>query len=81
LASRLKAARSSRSSRIYIDKRQGSSNLWRLPLDGSPPQPVTNFNEAKSQLIWRFDLARDGKQLALARGSGSADVTLISERK
>ncbi|MGH9855057.1 MAG: LpqB family beta-propeller domain-containing protein, partial [Blastocatellia bacterium] len=66
---------------IYIDKRQGSANLWRLPLDGGPPQPVTNFNEAKSQLIWRFDLSRDGKQLALARGSGSADVVLISEVK
>jgi serine/threonine protein kinase/Tol biopolymer transport system component len=66
---------------IYIDTRQGSSNLWRLPLDGSAPQQVTYFNDAKPERIQSFDLARDGKQLIIARGGTSADVVLISEVK
>lgn len=69
------------SASIYIDRRQGAPNLWRLPLDGGQPQPVTQFNDAKPERIWNFDLARDGKQLVIARGGFSADVSLISEVK
>jgi Tol biopolymer transport system component len=66
---------------IYIDARQGGANLWRLQLDGSPLQPVTNFNDAKPETIYSFDLTRDGKQLVIARGSQSSDVVLINEVK
>ncbi|MGH9838686.1 MAG: TolB family protein [Blastocatellia bacterium] len=66
---------------IYLDERQGSTNLWRMPLGGSPPQQVTNFNDAKPERIWSFDLSRDGKQLVIARGGQTADVVLISEVK
>ncbi|MGH9839769.1 MAG: TolB family protein [Blastocatellia bacterium] len=66
---------------IYIDARQGGANLWRLPLNGSAPQPVTNFNDAKPEPIYSFDLSRDGKQLVIARGGQSSDVVLISEVK
>ncbi|MBS1789286.1 MAG: protein kinase [Acidobacteria bacterium] len=66
---------------IYMDARQGATNLWRLPLDGSPPQQVTNFDEAKLEHIRNFDLSRDGKRLVIARGGQSADVVLISEVK
>ncbi len=66
---------------IYIDTRQGSSNLWRLPLDGSAPQQVTDFNDAKPERIQSFDLSRDGKQLVIARGGQTADAVLISEVK
>ncbi|MDQ3714053.1 MAG: hypothetical protein M3388_17800 [Acidobacteriota bacterium] len=30
---------------------EGIPNLWKLPLDGSPPQPITNF---KSGRIFNF---------------------------
>jgi TolB protein len=66
---------------IYANPQQGRVNLWRVPLDGSPPQQVTHFNDAKPERIWNFDLSRDGKQLVIARGSQSADVVLISEVK
>ena len=66
---------------LYVDARQGATKLWRLPLDGSAPQQVTNFNEAKPERIWNFDLSRDGKQLVIARGSQNADVVMISEVK
>jgi eukaryotic-like serine/threonine-protein kinase len=66
---------------LYVDTRQSSTNLWRLPLNGSPPQQVTNFNDTKLERIMNFDLSRDGKQLVIARSSQNADVVLISEVK
>jgi len=45
------------------------------PLDGGPPRQVTDF---KSDRIFGFEWSRDGKQLALARGTESSDVVLIS---
>ena len=60
---------------IYNVTNQGATNLWRLPIDGSAPQQITDF---KSEQIWYFDFSRDGKQLAVARGSTTTDVVLIS---
>ena len=59
----------------YFLTRGGVSNLWRQPLAGGPPRQITNFN---SEQIFSFDWSRDGKQLALARGTTSQDVILIS---
>ena len=55
--------------------REGVSNIWQQKLAGGPPKQITNF---KSGLIFAFDWSRDGKQLALARGSESSNVILIS---
>ncbi len=52
------------------------SNIWSQPIDGSAPKQFTNF---KSDLIFAFDLSRDGKQMALARGTISNDVVLIAD--
>ena len=60
---------------LYIDTRGGVSNIWMQPLDGGPPRQVTDF---KSDRIFGFEWSRDGKQLALARGTESSDVVLIS---
>ncbi len=59
----------------YLLTRSGASNIWRQPLAGGPPKQMTNF---KSDLIFFFDWSRDGKQLALERGTISSDVVLIS---
>jgi serine/threonine protein kinase/Tol biopolymer transport system component len=66
---------------IYVDARQGGANLWRMPLDSSPPQPVTHFDDVRPEKIWSFDLSRDGKQLVIARGSQNADVVMFTEIK
>ena len=63
---------------IYIDTRQGVSNLWSQPLDGSAPRQITDF---KSDVIYQFAPSRDGHQLALARGNGTSDAVLISDSK
>ncbi len=60
---------------IYGVTQKGVTNLWAQPIDGSPPKQLTNF---ASERIFSFDLSRDGKQVALARGTQSSDVVLIS---
>jgi len=62
----------------YVDTRKGVSNIWRQPLDGGKPVQLTDF---KSDRIFSFDWSRDGKQLALGRGTLTNDVVLISNFK
>jgi len=59
----------------YALTRSGVSNIWRQKLGGGPPKQITNF---ESGLIFDFDWSRDGRHLALTRGSKSSDVILIS---
>jgi serine/threonine protein kinase len=44
------------------------------PSEGSPKQ-ITNFT---SESIRSFDLSRDGKQIAVSRGTSTSDVVLVS---
>ncbi|MCY1031857.1 S9 family peptidase [Corallococcus sp. BB11-1] len=47
---------------FFLSSRGGSSQVWRLPVDGGEPLPVT-----KLQLdVNSFALSRDGRQLAVA---------------
>src|ERR1035437_903147 len=50
----------------YLLTRNGVSNIWQQKLSGGPPKQITNFS---SGLIFYFAWSRDGKQLALTRGS------------
>jgi Tol biopolymer transport system component len=59
---------------VYVETRNGVSNLWSHPLDGSPPKQLTDF---QSDQIFSFAWSRDGEQLALARGTETSDVVLI----
>jgi Tol biopolymer transport system component/DNA-binding winged helix-turn-helix (wHTH) protein len=54
------------------------SNIWSQPLDGSPPKQITDFKSA--QVIFSFDWSRDGKSLAVARGTRTTDVVLIKDQ-
>ena len=56
--------------------RNGVSNIWRQNLAGGMPKQITNFVSGQ---IFDFDWSRDGKQLALTRGSESSDVILITD--
>lgn len=59
----------------YINRRD-PANIISQPLDGGPPRQLTDF---KSDRVFSFALSRDGKQLALARGTLTNDVILISD--
>ena len=49
------------------------SNLWNLPIDGSPPREVTRF---ENELIYNFDWSKNG-MLALTRGGATTDIVSI----
>jgi eukaryotic-like serine/threonine-protein kinase len=51
------------------------SNLWSQPISDGPAKQLTNF---RSDRIFSFDWAADGKQLMLSRGVVMSDVVLIS---
>ena len=63
---------------VYGATRNGVTNLWAQPIDGSAPKQLTNF---ASERIFSFDFSRDGKQVALSRGTQTSDVVLISNFK
>ena len=60
----------------YVALNNGVSNIWRQPIDGSPPAQVTQFATGR---IFNFAYSSDGKQLALSRGSLDSDVVLIKD--
>jgi Tol biopolymer transport system component len=59
-----------------VVSREGIGNLWRFPLDGSPPVPITRF---ESDDIRSYAWSHDGRTLALSRGSQSSDVVHITQ--
>jgi len=58
----------------YVLTRNGVSNIWRQKLAGGEPTEITNFESGE---IFDFEWSRDGRQLALTRGSESSDVIMI----
>ncbi|MGI9166034.1 MAG: LpqB family beta-propeller domain-containing protein [Pyrinomonadaceae bacterium] len=60
----------------YAGTRDGVSNVLSQPLEGGAPRRITDF---KSDQIRMFDWSRDGKQLALWRGTTTRNVVLISD--
>jgi Tol biopolymer transport system component/DNA-binding winged helix-turn-helix (wHTH) protein len=59
----------------YLLTQDGVSNIWQQRLTGGLPKQVTHFDSGE---IFDFEWSRDGKQLALTRGSESSDVILMS---
>ncbi|HWY69886.1 MAG TPA: protein kinase [Terriglobales bacterium] len=59
----------------YVVTRNGVSNLWNQPVDGSSPKQLTKFT---SDLIFDFAWSPDGKQLVLSRGNQTRDAVLIT---
>jgi Tol biopolymer transport system component len=47
--------------------------VWIYPLRGQPKQ-LTNFDD----MVWSFDVGRDGKSLLVAQGSLARDAVLIT---
>ena len=60
----------------YLDQR--AVNVWAQPIDGGRPRQLTDF---KSDQTFFFDWSRDGRTLALARGTQTSDVVMITDFK
>lgn len=61
---------------VVYDRRTGTLNLWSQPLDGGPVKQLTDF---KPDGVFARDVSRDGKTMALSRGTITSDVILISD--
>jgi Tol biopolymer transport system component len=62
----------------YVRTKDGVSNLWNQPINGSPARQITHFT---SGYIWRHAWSPDGKFLALARGTFSIDAVLLTDQR
>ncbi|MGB7922604.1 MAG: winged helix-turn-helix domain-containing protein [Pyrinomonadaceae bacterium] len=60
----------------FIDNRDGVSNMWLQPVDGSPAKQLTNFS---SETIFRFAWSPDGKMIVAERGTETGDIVLINK--
>jgi eukaryotic-like serine/threonine-protein kinase len=61
---------------LYADWADGIANLWIQDVAGGAPRQVTFFDSGD---IYAFDLARDGKRIALSRGQSTRDAVLIRD--
>jgi serine/threonine protein kinase len=61
------------------DIRTGTPNIWSLPVLGNGPErQLTHFASGQ---VWAFHYTRDGKSVAMARGSNQSDVVLFTSAK
>jgi hypothetical protein len=61
---------------LYLVLTRGGGDIWRVGLDKTPPQRVTDL---KGERVFRLAVSADGKQLAYARGHYNLDVVLIQQ--
>lgn len=59
----------------YVSTDKGVSNVWLQPVEGGPPEQLTQFT---SDLIFGFGWSPDGKRLACVRGIWERNLVLIS---
>jgi serine/threonine protein kinase len=61
----------------YSMTRDRAGNIWEQPLTGGAPHQVTHFPAGLN--IRGFDWSKDGKQLAVVRGSATSNVLILSD--
>ena len=61
---------------LYLDNKEGVSNVWSQAVDGGAPKQLTKFT---ADQIFSFDWSRDGKMMACSRGVVTTDVVLIKD--
>jgi hypothetical protein len=60
----------------YVVSADGVGNVWRQPLDGGPPSPITAFRSGR--ILFRTP-SPDKKMLLLGRGQETNDLVLLSD--
>lgn len=63
---------------LYVDKRNGVSNIWSKSINDDEPQQKTQF---KTGNIFSFAYSPDESQLALTKGSIAGEVMLMTNLK
>jgi len=62
----------------YIGQPAVPSNIWLQPVAGGEPRKLTDY---KTDMIFRHAWSRDGKTLAVVRGSQTTDVVLMRDSR
>jgi Tol biopolymer transport system component len=63
----------------YLSAETGATNIWLQSPYGGEPQQLIDFKSYDPVLAYAW--SRDAKQLAVARGTPTSDVILVSEIK
>jgi Tol biopolymer transport system component/DNA-binding winged helix-turn-helix (wHTH) protein len=58
----------------YLDPKDNSRDIWIFPLNGRTPGKLTDF---QGEQIFAYSWSRDGRYLALARGTISRNVVML----
>lgn len=61
----------------FVNNEEGYANVWLLPLSGSEPKRITNFND---NFIYSFAWSKDGEKLAVTRGMATVDAVLFEQK-
>jgi len=61
---------------VYRVVKNGATNLWRQPVLGGNPRPLTNFPKGD---LYNFSYSSDGKKLYLSRGTQNRNAILIRD--
>jgi dipeptidyl aminopeptidase/acylaminoacyl peptidase len=61
---------------LYSKDKGGVSNIWSEPIAGRPAKQISHYNR---DVMFRFDLSRDGKRLLMERGTHNQDLLLIRD--
>lgn len=59
----------------------GTENIWKFPLDGGQPKPLTNFRDTSLPDVIRYALSPDGRRFAVVRSVSASDLVLITDFK
>ena len=61
---------------LYTKNEGGAGNIWRQPIAGGAPRQLTHFS---SDLIFGFDVSRNGNSLLMERGQITSNVVLFRD--
>jgi eukaryotic-like serine/threonine-protein kinase len=59
----------------YVDKRGSITNLWSQPFAGGPARELRDY---KGEDILHWEWTRDGRRVAIVRGSSRSDAVMIA---
>jgi Tol biopolymer transport system component len=61
---------------VYVAREKGVDNLWQQTIEGKDRKQLTSYTK---DLIFRYAYSKDGKQLAIERGSIDSDAFLFRD--